>query len=184
LLGVDCQIHAWLADLSIRQEQHGKQLLRYCVFSIMGRSMLTLLYTLLAVLMGATIAIYLSMNAVIAKYFGSPITANVSFFVVALLTALLIFILFGDVRTLGKFRTIPAYLFMTGVASACMVLGTTFFIPRLGARKVFILLLAGQVVAAMIVSHWGILESPQDPITLRKVAGAILLIVGAIISTT
>jgi hypothetical protein len=33
LLGVDCQIRAWLADLSIRQEQHGKQLLRYCVFS-------------------------------------------------------------------------------------------------------------------------------------------------------
>jgi O-antigen ligase len=34
LLGVDCQIHAWLADLSIRQEQHGKQLLRYCLKSL------------------------------------------------------------------------------------------------------------------------------------------------------
>jgi ribosomal-protein-alanine N-acetyltransferase len=34
LLGVDCQIHAWLADLSIRQEQHGKQLLRYCKKSL------------------------------------------------------------------------------------------------------------------------------------------------------
>lgn len=32
--------------------------------------MLTLLYTLLAVFLGATVAIYLSMNTAIAKYFG------------------------------------------------------------------------------------------------------------------
>jgi transporter family-2 protein len=144
--------------------------------------MLTLLYILLAVFLGATVAIYLSMNTAIAKYFGSPITANVSFYVVGLSAALLIFVVLGDVRTLDQFKTIPAYLFITGAASACMVLGTTFLIPRLGARKVFILLLAGQVVAAMVLSHWGLLESPKDPITLQKVAGATLLIIGAVIS--
>ena len=144
--------------------------------------MLTLLYTLLAVILGATVAIYLSMNSALAKYLGSPITANVSFYVVGLLAALLIFVVFGDVGTLGQVKNVPTYLFITGAASACMVLGTTFLIPRLGARKVFILLLAGQVVAALILSQWGLLGSAKDPITLRKAAGAILLVAGAVIS--
>lgn len=35
---------------------------------------------------------------------------------------------------------------------------------------------------AMIVSHLGVLESPGDPIAIRKVAGAALLVAGVAIS--
>jgi uncharacterized membrane protein YdcZ (DUF606 family) len=37
-----------------------------------------------------------------------------------------------------------------------MVLGTTFIIPEIGARKFFILVIAGQILAGMIVSHYGL----------------------------
>lgn len=144
--------------------------------------MQTLLYILLAVFMGAIFSVYLPMNSSVSRYFGSPITANVTFFLVALLTAMLIFALFGDFRTVLKLKSIPPYLFLTGVISAFMILGTTFLIPKLGARKLFILLIAGQVITAMIVSHFGVLESPEDPITLQKLVGAALLILGAVVS--
>jgi transporter family-2 protein len=142
----------------------------------------TLLYVLLAVLMGAIISVYLPMNSSVSRYFGSPITANVTFFLAALLTAMLTFALFGDFRTVLKLKSIPPYLFLTGVISAFMVLGTTFLIPRLGARRLFILLIAGQVVMAMIISHFGVLESPQDPVTPQKLVGAALLVLGAVVS--
>ena len=45
-----------------------------------------------------------------------------------------------------------------------------------------VLLLAGQVAMAVAVSHLGILGSPQDPITWQKLAGAPLLIAGAVVS--
>jgi transporter family-2 protein len=144
--------------------------------------MQTITYVFLAVLTGVIISVYLPMNSSVARYFGSPITANVSFFLVALLTASVIFLLFGDLKTIGNLDQVPPYLFLTGAFSALMVLGTTFLIPRLGARRYFILLIAGQVIMAMIVSHFGVLESPKDPITWRKLSGALLLVLGAIVS--
>ena len=144
--------------------------------------MQTLLYVLLAIVIGAVISVYLPMNSSVSRHFGSAITANISFFLVALLTAIAIFVLFGDYSSLLRLKEVPPYLFLTGVVSALMVLGTTFLIPRLGARKVFILLIGGQIVMAMIISHLGILESPKDPITLRKVIGVALLVIGSFIS--
>jgi transporter family-2 protein len=144
--------------------------------------MQSLLFILLAIVMGAVISVYLPMNSSVSRYFGSAITANISFFLVALLTAILIFALFGDFSSILRLKKVPPYLFLTGVISALMVLGTTFLIPRLGARKLFILLIGGQIVMAMIISHLGILESPKDPITLRKLVGAALLVIGSFVS--
>jgi len=35
----------------------------------------------------------------------------------------------------------------------------------------------------IIISHFGILESPKDAVTLKKMLGALLIVVGALIST-
>jgi uncharacterized membrane protein YdcZ (DUF606 family) len=78
----------------------------------------------------------------------------------------------------------PPYLYLTGFISAFIVLSITFLIPILGARKLVNLSLAGQILMAMIVSHLGILESPHDPITLKKLFGASLFITGAIVSVS
>ena len=144
--------------------------------------MQTFLYALIAILMGAMMSVYLPMNSVVARYSGSPLTANIAFYVVGLLTSIVMLSLFGDFRTILKFRNVPPYLFLVGVMSAVLVLGTIVLIPKFGARKVFILLIAGQVIMAMIVSHLGILESPKDPITLRKLVGAALLVFGVVVS--
>jgi len=44
-------------------------------------------------------------------------------------------------------------------------------------------LVTGQIVMAIVVSHFGALESPLDPISLKKMLGATLVIMGAVIST-
>jgi len=35
---------------------------------------------------------------------------------------------------------------------------------------------------AIVISHFGLLESPQDPVNLKKLAGALLVIAGAVLS--
>jgi transporter family-2 protein len=62
-------------------------------------------------------------------------------------------------------------------------LGTTILIPHIGARKFFILLIAGQVLMAIVVSHFGLLESPKDPVNMKKMIGAVLVLSGALFST-
>ncbi|MBI5567888.1 MAG: DMT family transporter [Chloroflexi bacterium] len=137
---------------------------------------------ILAVVLGAAISIYMPMNGAIAKVAGSPIVANVLFYFVGLLTSLALLGVFGDVRAILKLKNLPPFLLLTGVMSALMVLGTIFLLPQLGASKLFLLQIVGQIIMAMIVSHFGLLESPQDPITPQKFIGAALLIAGAIIT--
>lgn len=133
--------------------------------------------------MGLIMSIYLPMNSSVAKYIGSSITANVTFFAVALLTSVFIFFLSGQFNTINHLKDVPAVLYLTGFISAFVVLGTTFLIPHIGARKFFILLITGQIVMAIVVSHFGLLESAKDPINVRKMIGAALVLAGAIFST-
>ena len=142
------------------------------------------IYILLALFIGIISAIYLPMNSSVSRYLGSPLTANITFYFVALVTSIIVFCAIGDFQTISNIKNVPAYLYLTGFISAFIVLAITFLIPILGPRKLLILSLAGQLVMAMIISHLGVLESPKDPITIKKIIGATLLFVGAVVSVS
>jgi len=142
------------------------------------------IYILFALLIGAISSIYLPMNSSVSRYLGSPLTASISFYLVALITSLLLFAFFGEFETIHNVKSVPPYLYLTGFISAFIVLSITFLIPILGARKLVILSIAGQILMAMIVSHYGVLESPEDPINPKKVFGAALLFLGALVSVS
>jgi transporter family-2 protein len=140
------------------------------------------LFIILALLSGVVIAIYLPMNSMISRIIGSPIAATIIFFLGALFSSIIVFIIFGDLKSIRNIIQVPPYLLVTGIAGALMVLLTVVLIPKIGARKMFLLLLSGQVIMAMIVSHFGLFESPRDPISIRKIIGAGAIIIGAVIS--
>ena len=142
------------------------------------------IYLLFALLIGVISSVYMPMNALVGKYLGSPLTANISFYFVAFVTSIVLFAFFGEHETMYKFGTVPPYLFLTGVVSAFIVLSITFLIPILGIRTLTVLTITGSLLTAMVVSHFGALASPVDPINIKKVVGAVLLISGAIISVT
>ena len=142
------------------------------------------IYIFLALTIGVISAIYLPMNSSVSRYLGSPLTATITFYSVALVTTILMFLLIGDTATLKNIAIVPSWLYLTGFISAFIVIAITFLIPRIGARQLVILSIAGQLLMAMIVSHLGVLESPKDPITIKKVVGATLLFAGAVVSVT
>lgn len=149
-----------------------------------------LLLLTIAFAMGAITPIYLPMNSSVARYVGSPVLANVSFFFIALATTLIALSLtllwpsnVSGVAIITKYKDVPVYLYLSGILSAFLILGTTALIPRLGASTFFILFVSGQIIMAAIVSHFGILESPQEPISTQKVVGIALLIIGVTLTT-
>ncbi len=148
------------------------------------------LFLTIALLLGAITPIYLSMNSSVARYVNSPILANVSFFALALLTTVIavVFTFFLSSASEGwgvisKFKEVPLYLYLSGVFSALLILGTTALIPRLGASLFFILFVSGQVIMAVIVSHLGILGSPQESITVQKMIGVLFVVLGVVLTT-
>jgi bacterial/archaeal transporter family-2 protein len=145
------------------------------------------LASLTACFLGAMIAVYQPMNGTVSRIVGSPLLANVIFYTIALVSSFLLLVAFGGtrlsgIRLLGKIREIPPVLWTAGVMSAIMVLGTIILLPRLGARRLFLLQVSGQVIMAILVSHFGLFGSAHDPLTVRKAVGALLLLAGAVVS--
>lgn len=146
-------------------------------------SMQPLLFGLIVFLMGVITSVYLPMNGVVAKYVGSALLANIPFYLLGAVTTIFLFSFTGNFSSISRLREVPHYLYLSGFISAFLVLGSTFLIPRVGAGRFFVLFVAGQIVMALVVSHFGLLASPQDPITLKKALGALLLIFGVVLAT-
>ena len=136
----------------------------------------------ISVLLGIATAIYLSANSGVAKVFGSALAANIPFFFNALITSLVIMVALGSTSTLKQWKELPAHLYLPGVCSAVMILGTSALVPRLGAKPFFVLLLAGQLIGALLVSQYGWFGSPSSSIGLREVAGVALMALGAAVA--
>jgi transporter family-2 protein len=141
------------------------------------------LLILLAFFMGLMLAVYLPVNSMAAHHLGSPMTANILFFFAAFLSSIFILFVFGDYQTLWNLKTMPFYMFLPGFVGALMVLGTTFLIPKIGARKLFIMLISGQIMMGIIMSHFGALASPKDPVTLKKMIGVVIMLIGSVLAT-
>ena len=146
------------------------------------KAMMDILYIFMAIAMGVMLAVYLPMNSSVAEYLGSPITANITFFSVALISSIVIFLVWGESGTIHRIKSVPIWLYITGIASAAMILGTTYLIPRIGARQLFLLTVSGQILMAMLISHFGLLGVPKDTISMNKIIGAVFIFAGAVFS--
>lgn len=136
----------------------------------------------LAFLLGAMISIYQPMNGTVSRLTGSPLLANVAFYFIGCMTSAMMLLASGGLKFMPRLRAVPPFLYTAGIMSALMVLGTIILLPRLGARRLFILQVAGQVLLAMAAAHFGLFGLPQEPLTGRKLAGAAIVLIGAAVS--
>ncbi|MEM8785644.1 MAG: DMT family transporter [Pseudomonadota bacterium] len=137
----------------------------------------------IAVAIGVATAVYLPMNAVMARHLGSPELANTLFFFVGTVGTLALLVFNLDKVSLARLGDAPWYLFLSGLVSALVILSVTLLVPRLGARVLFVSLIGGQVLMSLVVSHFGWLASPKDPLTGMKVLGGGLVVAGVIVTT-
>ena len=140
------------------------------------------LWSLLAVLAGTFIAIQAPINADLSKGLGSPVAAAAFSFLSG--TVLLGLIAFGLTRTEGaslNWHGPALWLFVAGGAlGAVYVTSVTVLTPRLGAAAVMAFVVTGQLLAGILLDRVGFLGMAAREISFGRVAGAILLIAGAL----
>ncbi len=99
---------------------------------------------------------------------------------------LLLFLLVLPVGTPNVFtrlKEVPVWLLTAGAMGGALVFGIAWTMPQLGAGTAFVLMIAGQVISGMLFSHYGLLGSPVEPVSIIKIIGVLLLIAGAAIVT-
>jgi transporter family-2 protein len=121
------------------------------------------------------------MNATLARVIGSPLWASVINFAIGLLALVGFAVVAGARASTGSFGQVPAWAWIGGLLGAGYVASVTILGPRLGGMTLVALVLAGQLLIALVVDQFGILGYPQIAVTPTRLLGAALLLVGALL---
>lgn len=135
----------------------------------------------MAAAVGAGLTVQVGMNATVRFATGSPLLAAIVNFVVGLAALVALAAMSGARWPPGSAAAIPAWAWFGGLLGAAYVASTTVLGPRLGAAALIALTLAGQMVAALLVDHYGALGFPQSPVTASRLVGAALLVAGVLL---
>lgn len=134
-------------------------------------------------LLGVVLAVHLAMNGKVGSVLGNPRVGNALFWCIGAVAAILIGASGWQSGALAPLRQVHPLLLTAGAIGACLVFAIAWLIPEVGAGPVMITLLVGQIVGGLVLSHFGWLGSPIQPITLLKVVGVAVMIAGTILAT-
>jgi len=135
------------------------------------------------IFLGIVLAVHLTMNGKVGAVLNNARVANALFWCIGALWAVIIGLTGWETGALQPLKLVHPALLTAGILGSSLVFGIAWLIPRLGAGAVMIQLLAGQVLGGLIMSHFGWLDTPVQPITLTKVLGVLVMIGGVVLAT-
>ncbi|NTS78824.1 DMT family transporter [Catenovulum sp. SM1970] len=141
-------------------------------------------FAILALVAGACIAIQAAMNAELGQILQSSLLATCIAFATSFFLMLILIALIAPERLLLSYQTIkqvPWYLWFSGVFSVIGVGSFYYLIPKMGVGNMMSFALTGQLVFAVVISHFAWFNSPLQSISLYKIIGALLLILGVVL---
>ena len=147
---------------------------------------MTLIYILLAFLGGTFLPIQIGVNAQLRNLVGHSISAMLISIFVSFCTGAFVLFLYSITSNLpwpswGRLLQAPGWIWTGGILGAFYVWFTIILAPKLGATVLLGLLVAGQLIASLVIDHHGLIGFPHQPITLWRALGVALLILGVIL---
>ena len=138
---------------------------------------------LVTLFLGVVLAVHLSMNGQVGASLKNPRVGNALFWCIGALAAVVIGATGWESGALNGLKDVNPILLTAGAMGACLVFAIAWLIPREGAGAVMIMLIAGQVMGGMVLSHFGWLGSPVQKITLTNLLGALVMVGGVLLAT-
>ena len=137
----------------------------------------------LTVFLGVILTVHLSMNGKVGAVIGNPRVGNALFWCIGAITAIALGASGWQAGALSGIRNVNPLLLTAGAMGATLVFGIAWIIPQIGAQQMTVMLLTGQILSAMMLSHFGWLGSPVQPVSTMNIMGALLMIGGVYLAT-
>lgn len=137
----------------------------------------------MALAAGAAIALQASMNAQLGVLLKSSMFGtSVAFFSSCVFTVFALLIFSKQYPDITDVKSVPVYLWFSGGALSAFGVGLFYYlIPKMGVGSMMSYALTGQLLIAVLCSHFGYFDLPVKPLTPLKAAGAISLIAGVVL---
>lgn len=78
-------------------------------------------------------------------------------------------------------REAPWWTWIGGPLGAIFVLAGATLTPRLGAAAFVTAMICGQVVSSLLLDHFGLMNVPQQGLTMSRIMGGVLVVGGVIL---
>jgi transporter family-2 protein len=140
-----------------------------------------LFYILLTLVAGIMMPIQPGINAQLAMMVNGPLVASlISFFVGTVTLFLYCLVVRIDWPTSQGLGQIPWWMWTGGVLGAFFVTVTVVVARELGAVSMLSLLIAGQMLAAVVLDHFGWAGFSVQGVSVLRLVGVVLLVTGAV----
>ena len=130
-------------------------------------------------LVGATLALQVGMAATMRSHVGSPMAAAlVNFAVGTIFLFVAVALGRGSLAGLAQAGAAPWWAWCAGILGGLYITASAAFGPLLGGATFLALIVAGQMIAALALDHYGLLGFPVRPLDAWRAGGALLVVAG------
>jgi transporter family-2 protein len=143
---------------------------------------MTWLLLLFALLVGVALPFQAGVNAQLKLWLGHPVIAALASFTIGTLFLLAYTLALGlPAPAWSTLPQVPWWQWLGGVLGAFYIAATVVLAPRLGAAALIAALVAGQMVASLLLDHFGLVGYKVHPMNLWRLLGVGLLIAGVLL---
>ncbi|WP_160109625.1 DMT family transporter [Pseudomonas izuensis] len=137
---------------------------------------------LLAVIAGAVVPFQSAINFNLGRGLGHPLWATLVSLLVSILVLLPIILAMRlPLPSMALIAKAPLWIWAGGAFGVCFISLAVVLLPKLGASGFLALSLAGQVMASLVLDHFGWFGLLERQVTLPRLAGVLLLIGGVVL---
>ncbi|GGB60205.1 hypothetical protein GCM10011505_46170 [Tistrella bauzanensis] len=141
-----------------------------------------LLLILAAIAVGAVVPFQAGANAALGRALGHPLWGTLVSLCVSFACILPIMALAKvGAPTLSNLAQAPRWIWIGGIVGVAYITGALMLAPKLGAAGFIMAVIAGQMLASIIIDQWGLVGLPRKPVSLFRLAGVGLIFLGLIV---
>ena len=138
------------------------------------------LFYILPIVAGVAMSIQSGINAQLRASIQHPLLAAfISFMGGTIALGILLLFSKQSMPAIPVYSGIEWYKFIGGLLGAFIVFVALISVQEIGASNMFVLMVAGQLITAMLMDHFSVLGLRENPISIQKLLGILLVIAGA-----
>ncbi|UGV26629.1 DMT family transporter [Rhodopseudomonas boonkerdii] len=131
---------------------------------------------------GVSLVVQQALNANLRTALNSAVWSGFTSYAVGVLCMLLLALALREpVPSLSVVSRVPLWAWSGGIFGAIFIGLGIMLIPQIGTATFFVLLVAGQMLGALVFDHFGLLGVPVHPISFVRLVGAALLVCGVVL---
>ena len=140
------------------------------------------IYLGMAFVAGSLLSIQAAVNSQLGKTLGQqPLMAAFVSFLIGTIFLFVIVMAKGQIGSLALMPQQAWWKWTGGLMGAFLVCSSIIVAPKVGVANMLLFIIIGQLLAGLIIDHYGLLNMPIKPIDVSKIVGILVMIVGLVV---